>query len=61
MTNRLPSPPVYAMKSAICRQHWSGVPQNHQQGIDAHVDDAAVLGEAALRREAMQRGGGIFD
>jgi hypothetical protein len=31
---------------------------NHQHGIDAHVVDAAVLGEAALPHEAMHSCGG---
>ena len=34
---------------------------NHQRGIDAHVDDAAVLGEAALRHEALHQANGVFD
>ena len=34
---------------------------NHQHGIDTHVDDAAVLGEAALRHEALHQAGGVFD
>jgi hypothetical protein len=34
---------------------------NHQHGIDAHVDDAAVLGEAALRHEALHQAGGVFE
>jgi hypothetical protein len=37
----------------------SGVP--HQHGIDAHVDDAAVLGEAALRHEALHQMGGAVE
>jgi hypothetical protein len=28
---------------------------------DVHVDHAAVLGEAALRHEALQQAGGVFD
>jgi hypothetical protein len=28
---------------------------NHHHGIDAHVDDASVLGEAALRHEALRQ------
>ena len=43
------------MKSVIWRA------ANHQHGIDAHVDDAAVLGEAALRHEALHQAGGVFD
>ena len=34
---------------------------NHQHGIDTHVDDAAVVGEAALRHEALRQAGGVFD
>jgi len=33
---------------------------NRQHGIDAHVDDVAVLGEAARRHEALQQAGGVF-
>ncbi len=54
-TSRLPSPPAHSMKSVIWRA------ANHQHGIDAHVDDAAVRGEAALRHEALHRAGGVFD
>jgi len=61
MTSRLPSPPVILDEIRDLPVALVGRGANHQHGIDAHVDDAAVLGEAALRHEALHQAGGVFD
>jgi len=48
MSSRLPRPPAYSTAPLIYRGHWSDVRKNISTEIDAHVDDATVLGEAAL-------------